>query len=171
MKHTPCLLTNGYKSSMNCLFYIKRNVRYRIHNSLLLNPTLKYVRPGYTILQSNFCKICHGWFNSPQIFPFISASIESISVEHWWNLKTREARNIGRITCPSASSSTANPTWLHPGSKTIFHSDKQGIKLMFITYEYLFAISRITHCATIRKTKVLVVFRENQCCLWEFKGK
>jgi hypothetical protein len=47
-----------------------------------------------------------------------------------------------------------------PQSKTVFHDDRQGIKLMYITYENLFPPSQGTHCASIRKTNVFLVFRE-----------
>ena len=107
MKHSPSLLTNGYKSSINCLFYVKRIVHYRVHNSLALNSTIKYTKQGYPILPSNSCKIClkvlelrdkcryllHNVRNGrvfmvPRLFPFIL--VRSISMEHW-----RKSRNRG----------------------------------------------------------------------------
>jgi hypothetical protein len=50
-----------------------------------------------------------------------------MNMEQWWNDIDRENRRTRRKTCPSATLSTTNPTWIDPGANPVLRGKRPAI--------------------------------------------
>jgi hypothetical protein len=77
---------------------------------------LLFLMVGWVLVPKRGCLLTLAYYAFPRWYEF--------GERRWNDILTRENRRTPRKTCPSATLSTTNPTWIDPGAKPGLRSER-----------------------------------------------